>query len=106
MIGLSGRIRIIPWPTFRLWYHAGEAGRPEIQLVHEDLNEADRVVRAHIIVHRLGQEQKLRAVMSRKMCHDREYHGEPLTRQKNQPGCMIGAQLGRIRGYFCMGSGR
>ena len=88
---------VVARPTRRLRHDAGEAGGRQVQFVHEGLNEADRVVGAHIVVHRLGQEQKLRAVMSRKMCHGRDYHADPLTRQKNQPSshtvCMVYAAL-------------
>jgi hypothetical protein len=51
--------------------HAGEAGPCEVQLVDEGLDEADRVVRADLVVHRLRQEQEPQAVMSREMRHSR-----------------------------------
>ena len=88
--------RIVARPARRLRHHAGEAGGREIQLVHEGLDEADRVVRAHVVVHRLGQEQKLRAVMSRQDVPWPRIPRRRLTRQKNQPGshtvCMKYAQ--------------
>ena len=85
--------RVVARPARGLRDDAGEAGPCEVQLVDEGLDEADRVVRADVVVHRLRQEQELRAVMSREMRHGRAYHGNPLTRQNNQPGshtvCLI-----------------
>jgi len=41
-----------------------EPGRTKVEPVDEGLNEPDRIVRPDIIIHRLGQQQELRAVRS------------------------------------------
>lgn len=46
-----------------------EAGSLEIEAVNEGLDEADRVVRPHVIANRFRQKQQLGVVCSRKMRH-------------------------------------
>jgi hypothetical protein len=64
---------VVARPSGCLRHNTREAGGREIQLAHKGLDEADRVVRADVVVHRPRQEQKLRAVMSRQMCHGKGY---------------------------------
>jgi hypothetical protein len=61
--------RIVARATRCLWLYADEPGRAKVEPVDESLDEPDRVVRPDIIIHRLGQQQKLRAVRSRQMRH-------------------------------------
>lgn len=45
--------------------------RREVQPVDEGVNEADRIIRADVIVHRLRQQQELLALESANVSHPR-----------------------------------
>ena len=44
--------------------HPHKACGSKIEAIHESLDEADRVVRPHVIVNRFRQKQQLRAICS------------------------------------------
>ena len=62
-------------PAHRLGVHPGKAGGLQIEAIYKRFNEANRVVQPDIIVDRLRQEQKLRAVCAGEMRHDGLYLG-------------------------------
>jgi hypothetical protein len=49
------------------------ASRPQFKLVHERINEPNRIVGADIIFHRLRQQQNLRPIESRNVRHVQFY---------------------------------
>ena len=61
--------RIVARAPRHLRLHADEPGRTEVEPVDKGLDEPDRIVRPDIIIHRLGQQQELRAVRSSQMRH-------------------------------------
>ena len=63
--------RIVARATRCLWLYADEPVRAKVEPVDESLNEPDRIIRPDTIIHRLGQQQELRAVRSRQMRHAR-----------------------------------
>ena len=60
--------------------NALESSRLKVEAVDECINETDRVVRSHVVVHSIGQKQKLGTLFTGDMCHDTflaNRHGEP-----------------------------
>ncbi|MDZ7875649.1 MAG: hypothetical protein U5N27_22725 [Rhizobium sp.] len=56
--------RIIARTTRLLRRRPHKACGSKIEVIHESLDEADRVVRADVVIHRFRQKQQLRAVCS------------------------------------------
>ncbi len=56
--------RIITQTAGLLRGHPCKACGSKIEAIHESLDEADRVVRLHVIVHFFGQKQQLSAICS------------------------------------------
>ena len=65
--------RIVPWPSRAFGVDAPETGSLQIQAVNKCINETDRIVRSHVVVHSIGQKQKLGPVFTSDVCHGLSY---------------------------------
>ena len=61
--------RIVAGTTRRLRRGALETSGRQVQTIHESVDETDRVIPAHVIVHCFRQKQNLRAVNARNVSH-------------------------------------
>ena len=61
--------RIVAGTTCRLRRGALETSDRQVQTIHEGIDETDRVIPAHVIVHCFRQKQNLRAVNARNVSH-------------------------------------
>ena len=61
--------RIVAGTTCRLRRGALETSGRQVQTIHEGVDETDRVIPAHVIVHCFRQKQNLRAVNARNVSH-------------------------------------
>ena len=61
--------RIVAGTTCRLRRGALETSGRQVQTIHEGVDETDRVIPTHVIVHCFRQKQYLRAVNARNVSH-------------------------------------
>ena len=64
---------IVAWTALVVGPNPLESSRLKVEAVDECINETDRVVRPHVVVHSIGQKQKLGPVFTSYMCHDPFY---------------------------------
>ena len=64
---------ILAWTALLVGPNALESSRLKVEAIDERINETDRVVRSHVVVHSIGQQQKLGTVFTGDMCHDTFY---------------------------------
>ena len=65
--------RIVTWTALVVGPYTLESVRPKVEAVDECIHETDRVVRPHVVVHSIGQKQKLGTVFTSDTCHDALY---------------------------------
>ena len=60
---------IVAWPAFVGGPNPLEFSRVKVEAVNQCINETDRAVRSHVVVHSLWQKQKLGPVFTSYGCH-------------------------------------
>ena len=64
---------IVAWTALIGRLNPLESSSLKVKAVNECINETDRIIRSHVVVHSIGQKQKLGPIFTSDVCHDAGY---------------------------------